>query len=344
MSGRESALAELNRLSASGSVGGGIKGDLRAFQRLYEHDDAWLIDQERFAIEKYGWFGRLALSQGKDASDPDRKAVVKSAVRLLLSLVIFSMAFIAAFFIGLVLLAVAVVFRLKGRLRSKLEIPEKPGLSMLESFAIYITGLIVLPALVLLPIAGFIRIGASILSIFFVILAIFWPRIREVNWKEYRAAIGWQRGRGFFREIGCGIIGYLAGLPLLAFALAIVLLLSRYTGVTPSHPLAEQVNRDTFFLMFILACVWAPVTEETFFRGMFFGYLRRRFSWVSAGIISALLFALVHPQGLLGTPVLGVIGFTMSAIREWRGSLIASMSAHALNNGSALLMLFMLLD
>jgi membrane protease YdiL (CAAX protease family) len=225
-----------------------------------------------------------------------------------------------------------------------LEIPEKPGLSMLESFAIYITGLIVLPALVLLPIPGFIRIGASILSIFFVILAIFWPRIREVNWKEYRAAIGWQRGRGFFREIGCGIIGYLAGLPLLAFALAIVLLLSRYTGVTPSHPLAEQVNRDTFFLMFILACVWAPVTEETFFRGMFFGYLRRRFSWVSAGIISALLFALVHPQGLLGTPVLGVIGFTMSAIREWRGSLIASMSAHALNNGSALLMLFMLLD
>jgi len=155
VSGRESALAELNRLSAIGSVGGGIKGDLRAFQRLYEHDDAWLIEQERFAIEKYGWFGRLALSQGKDASDPYRKAVVKSAVRLLLFLVIFSMAIIAAFLIGLVLLAVAVVFRLKGRLRSKLEIPEKPGLSMLESFAIYITGLIVLPALVLLPIAGF---------------------------------------------------------------------------------------------------------------------------------------------------------------------------------------------
>jgi membrane protease YdiL (CAAX protease family) len=343
VSGREYALAELARLRTN-SVTGGFKGDLRSFQQLYEYNAESLDAEQRNTIERYEWFGRLALSQGKAYSNPERKAVLNSAYRTVFATIILSMAVVTGVLTGLVLLAAAVVFWSKGRLRGQLVIPETPGPSLLEAFAIYITGFMALPALVALSAPGFLT-GASILSVCLGIFAIFWPRIREANWKEYRKAIGWHRGRGFFREVGCGIAGYLAGLPLLALAAVFVLLLSKYTtGATPSHPIVNQLNRNTFHILLVLACVWAPVIEETFFRGVLFGYLRRRFSWVFSGVISAVLFALVHPQGLLGVPVIGMIGFTMSAIREWRGSLIASMSAHALNNGSALLFLIMILD
>jgi membrane protease YdiL (CAAX protease family) len=75
-----------------------------------------------------------------------------------------------------------------------------------------------------------------------------------------------------------------------------------------------------------------------------FGYFRRHVSWIASGILSALLFAMIHPQGWLGAPAIGMIGFTLSALREWRGSLIASMSAHALNNASVMLLLILVLN
>ena len=343
VSGRESALDDLERLRTN-SAAGGIKDELQSFQDLYEHDGTRLSEQQRNAIEKCGWFGRLALSHDKDASDPEREAALKSAIRTVFVMGILSMAVVAGLISGLILLTIAVVFWSKGRLRGRLAIPETPHPSLLESFAVYIAGFMAFPALIALLAPRF-SLGASILAILCIIFSIFWPRIRGANWKEYRMAIGWHRGRGFFREIGCGIVGYLAGLPLLVLALAFVLLLSRLTtGATPAHPIVDQVNRDTFFFIFVLACVWAPVIEETFFRGMLFGYLRRRHSWVFSSVLSALLFALVHPQGLLGLPAIGTIGFIMSAIREWRGSLIASMSAHALNNGSVTLLLILTLD
>jgi membrane protease YdiL (CAAX protease family) len=44
------------------------------------------------------------------------------------------------------------------------------------------------------------------------------------------------------------------------------------------------------------------------------------------------LFAAVHPQGWTFIPVLGTIGFILAGIREWRGGIVASMTAHALSN------------
>lgn len=45
--------------------------------------------------------------------------------------------------------------------------------------------------------------------------------IRGMRWHTYRRAIGWHGGKGVFREIGAGVIGYLAGLPLFAMGLGI---------------------------------------------------------------------------------------------------------------------------
>jgi membrane protease YdiL (CAAX protease family) len=53
----------------------------------------------------------------------------------------------------------------------------------------------------------------------------------------------------------------------------------------------------------------------------------------------SVIFAAIHPQGWVAIPVLGGIAMMLAGLREWRGSLIASMTAHAINNGVAVLML-----
>jgi membrane protease YdiL (CAAX protease family) len=85
-------------------------------------------------------------------------------------------------------------------------------------------------------------------------------------------------------------------------------------------------------LIILAAVVAAPVMEETFFRGALFAHLRSRWRWLVAGPLVGFIFAAIHPQGWTAIPVLGGIGIFLCALREWRSSLIAPMTAHALNN------------
>ena len=79
------------------------------------------------------------------------------------------------------------------------------------------------------------------------------------------------------------------------------------------------------------AVVAAPVGEELFFRGLLFRSLRRRFRfWVSAAI-SAAGFGLVHVLPLL-IPLMFVVGIALAYVFERRGSLLASIAAHAAFN------------
>jgi hypothetical protein len=88
--------------------------------------------------------------------------------------------------------------------------------------------------------------------------------------------------------------------------------------------------------IYFLACVWAPVFEESMFRGALFNHLRARHGWWVSASIVGLLFAAIHPQGWTTIPILGGIGMVLCALREWRSSLIASMAAHALSNGTVI--------
>ena len=46
-----------------------------------------------------------------------------------------------------------------------------------------------------------------------------------------------------------------------------------------------------------------------------------------------LVFAAIHPQGLVAIPALAAIAVGLGLMREWRGSLIAPMVMHACSNG-----------
>ena len=343
LAGPDNALPDLQRLAA-------IQGDnpeardAAVFLRLYSQGSDTLSRQQRREVEKYGWIGHLALSYGKSSLDPARRAVIHSAVRAFVATVIFVLGALAALAAGTILFITAIILWRNKRLRGCFSPPQNPGAPLLEAFAIFLTGMIVLPAGFGWMLPGF-QTAAVILAIPAVILAIIWPRIRGSKWQEYRIAIGWHCGQGVVREIGSGILGYLAGLPLLFLMLIPAMLLSRYSGTVPTHPIANEINGNPVTMVFImaLACIWAPVVEETLFRGVLFGYLCRRLHWMVSGIFTGFLFAIIHPQGWIAVPVLASIGFTLCAIRQWRGSIIASMTAHALNNGAVLLFAFAIL-
>ena len=185
-----------------------------------------------------------------------------------------------------------------------------------------------------------IGIGVFIFSLF----ALCWANVRNrsVGWLLREA--GWHRGRGFCIEIVSGFFCYACALPLLAVGLICFLILTALfgDGSQPSHPAAEALQSAgafEFFAILFLAAVVAPIIEETMFRGLLYRHLRESLNgygafaaFACAALISSAIFAAIHPQGLLFAPVLMGLATSFCIFREWRGSLIAPMVAHSVNN------------
>jgi uncharacterized protein len=90
----------------------------------------------------------------------------------------------------------------------------------------------------------------------------------------------------------------------------------------------------------ILVIAIAPVAEEFFFRGFFYTALRTRFPVVTAALIDAVLFGVIHYDFsgldmLLLVPPLGVLGFVFCLVYERTGSILPVIALHALNNSVA---------
>jgi membrane protease YdiL (CAAX protease family) len=88
--------------------------------------------------------------------------------------------------------------------------------------------------------------------------------------------------------------------------------------------------------------------EETMFRGVLYRHLREatagRSRWrsvVISALVAAFIFAALHSQGLLGILPLMALACGFTAAREWRASLVPSMTVHALHNGMLTMMLIL---
>ncbi|HEX7043886.1 MAG TPA: CPBP family intramembrane glutamic endopeptidase [Burkholderiales bacterium] len=148
---------------------------------------------------------------------------------------------------------------------------------------------------------------------------------------EGAAAVGWVR-RGWGRE---ALLGVALFVPLF-LGVAILETLLRAAGfaepVKPPTYLLPQVGTDYVFALVLLVVV--AVAEETVFRG----YLLRRFvqltgSARAAVVLTSLIFALGHGyQGPLGVIAVGAIGAAFAAVYLWRGSLVAPVVMHFIQN------------
>lgn len=191
--------------------------------------------------------------------------------------------------------------------------------------------------LVLLPWMGFATLGARPENLDFPTIAVvimfhdfaLMALAIYLVWRngEGIAAVGWIRA-GAAREVAIGV-----GL-FIPMTLVIALLEGwlQATGLaepakTPSYLLPQSGTE--YALAFLLLIVVA-VSEETIFRG----YLLRRFSqltgsrWIGVAVTSA-IFALGHAyQGSLGVVAVGVIGVILALVYLKRGSLVAPITMH----------------
>jgi membrane protease YdiL (CAAX protease family) len=296
-------------------------------------------------VERHHWFGRLATSYGLPANDPRRVAAMGPARRSVFVLGGGFLLAMGALVCGIALAILAIMLMRQRRIVAAYRpVATWVGGRFVEAFALYLAGMVLLSLALarLFPRAG---LSATFLLFALLPVAMVYLRVRGVGWGEMMRGLGWHRGRGVWREIGAGLYGYVAGLPLLAVGLGITLILMKVTGNTATHPIVnEPVDRAGEVLQLVLlACVGAPIVEETMFRGALLGHLRTRLGWwISAPIVS-LLFAAIHPQGWVAIPTLGAIAMLLAALREVRGSIIASMTAHALSNGVAVTMMVLLM-
>ena len=179
-----------------------------------------------------------------------------------------------------------------------------------------------------------------------VVFAMLWPRFRGVRGVEWRRGFGWTLPTRAWREIGFGFLGYLAGMPIVFVGILITALLNALSGAHPTHPIIQEVGQGGWPALgiFLLAAVWAPIVEETFFRGALFHSLRARWGWVVSALVSSLLFAGVHPQGWTVVPTLAALAIVFCGMRECRSSILASVTAHAMHNGATVLLMIFLMS
>jgi membrane protease YdiL (CAAX protease family) len=142
---------------------------------------------------------------------------------------------------------------------------------------------------------------------------------------------------GFGRAVVTGGILLLAAYPMVLLAEVVTQKLSR--GTLEKQGIVELFNASSTLeqrvLIILLAVTIAPLAEEFFFRFFLYGVVKRYFGRGVGVVASALLFAAVHAH-LPSFAPLFVLGICFTIAYEWSGSLLVSMTMHALFNALAL--------
>ncbi len=122
--------------------------------------------------------------------------------------------------------------------------------------------------------------------------------------------------------------------------------------VQPQTPLSElmegvQSSRAILFFLF-LAILIAPFVEEVVFRGYLFYVLNvlkgKRFAFTTVSLLFALLHVEQYWGDWLAITMVACLGFTLTFLRMWTNTTLASITAHYVYNaGVTLIPLFMLI-
>ncbi len=324
-------------------------------------------DERKLVTERLGFCGTLVLTpeQGPDRSARDRLekqaatfTVVTIGIMLLVGLVLL---------VGCVGFCVALAALIAGKFRFHFGREAGRGHIYGETFAIWFLMFTIMQVVIGETVPRHLVLIAVGIGFFASLAALAWPMVRGVSWQDVRRDIGWRLETNPLLEAFYGAAAYICLTPLILCSLILVVILANFFGPigllpigqfdgknAPSHPIVFELAKNDPFVVItalILACVAAPIVEETMFRGVLYRHLRDSTIWFRGFVsvflsasINALIFAAIHPQGLLGIPVLGTLAFGFSLVREWRDSLIAPMVMHAINNGTMTLLLLLVLN
>ncbi|OYW77968.1 MAG: hypothetical protein B7Z37_01560 [Verrucomicrobia bacterium 12-59-8] len=325
------AVAELD---AMGAKNAGLQADVATLGQLKATSGEVPDEDWQKLRERHGWIADLARAQTANAEA--RRVVAQQGMGTAVVLIGVSLLGMCAALGGLAVLIWGIVRWRSGKLcltlaqRSRAE-----GGVLLEGFAIFLALFLFPPWLLRLlsiPLLGWAAYGPALIAL---IIGMTWPLLRGMQHAPWREALGLHRGQGLWREMGAGVLGWLASVPLLVLGMIAASWIMKLTGEFPSHPIVDVFagNGWAKFGAILLAVVWAPISEEIMFRGLLFPGLTAWLRWLAGMVLGAFVFAVIHPQSWAGVPAIMVLACSFSLLRLWRQSLIAPMTAHALNNG-----------
>jgi membrane protease YdiL (CAAX protease family) len=171
--------------------------------------------------------------------------------------------------------------------------------------------------------------GAAVLFAFALAGAIVYGLARLVFWRARTMGVPALRGGSVAATLGLG-----AGIGAAAALAGVGYLALLHALPWGQEALKAGGLRVGAQWLFPLAVVAAPLCEEFIFRGLLFGGLRRSMAFLPAAVLSAALFAIVHPPvSMVPVFVLGV--GTAYAYERGRG-LLAPMLVHAVYNAAVL--------
>ena len=316
--------------------------------------------------EKLGFCGELLLAPDGGPNALERQQLVteasSSAFALLGGLGLAVLMFFSGVVAGCVILSLL--------MSSKSPIKFQPNFDAtniyIQTFAIWMViffgvqfGISAMDVITNQTVAIFVNVAVFFLSL----VALLWPVMMGRSIGQVLRDIGWT-GQSFFKNIAIGFATYMAWLPMVVIAFFMVFVMMALMPTTqevgefelpptPSHPVQQLLAQGDAMMwlgVVLAACVAAPIVEETMFRGVLYRHLRelhadknRFLSVVVSSVLNGLIFAAIHPQGVMAIPLLTMLAVGFSFTREWRNSLVSSITMHAINNGLVTGFMFLLL-
>lgn len=189
------------------------------------------------------------------------------------------------------------------------------------------------------------EIAAQVVTSVFALALVTWAlklRIRGVAGPTWRERLGDLSSPG--KLVLWGLGAWVAAAPLLVVTFILTLLLSKVLP-QPDHPLNDWLVKPNLWTIvgaYLAAAVFAPLIEETLFRGALAPAIAASTRSPAVGILaSAFLFAGIHPQGIAGWPPLAAIGFMAAFVTYRTRSLLPAIVLHAVHNSVTLLVAVM---
>lgn len=345
LAGAETALSRLETLAREADSEGELAREIQALRAWYP--TAGSNPNAAFPVEladsfrlRHGWFADLALSFGKPDGDQLRWQTVGGGHRLT-SVASWSYGTQGIITLVGIIAAIGVVGRIRsGEVSRAYDGVSEPDQVYVESFAVF------LGAFFTLLVASVFVIGSTSVSavvltqslLLAIAATMAWPMLRGCAASDTLRDLGFHRGEGVAKEIAFGVMGYLAAAPLAIAGIVVAIGVEAIFGPqrdAVGFPMYEEPLGGSWtgvVLGALAAVLWAPFVEEALFRGALYGWLRVRLHWGWSIAISSALFGLIHPYSPSGLVQVAISGIALGMLREWRGSLIAPITAHLLHN------------
>lgn len=183
--------------------------------------------------------------------------------------------------------------------------------------------------------------NTSILDFLAVLFIIYFT---VVQYKEDLNALGLSL-KNCIKNIGYGLIGYIALIPVLVVILVITAAIIHITKYVPERqPVVELFlkEKNAAFLMYssLFAAILGPFIEELFFRGFMYGVLKKYAGAIWSAVITAVIFAALHTH-IVGFFPIFALGILLAYLYEKTGTIVSSITVHIIHNLSMLFLVFL---